>query len=185
MPRSEKLAITASPLSLEKGRQLYNAFLSRPRVAGGVRPSTYKRYRTVFDKFLAYALSHGITTWNSVTADQLTSYAGDLEGRGYAHKTLTNELTTLKETVKWMIQQGHLPGKEPIELKLHKAESESAYCYKQEEISAMVQYCQVDPKRRWHEEIITALACTGLQYPNLLHSVGRISIRDADAPADR
>src|SRR5262245_43149194 len=40
------------PLALARGRALYEAHVGRPRLTGGARPATAKRYRAVFDKFL-------------------------------------------------------------------------------------------------------------------------------------
>ena len=80
------------------------------------RQSTQKRYRAVFDKFVSFAKSKGISTWNAVAGDTLTAYATNLEEEGYQYKTLVNELTTLKQAIKWMIEAGHLHGKQPIEL---------------------------------------------------------------------
>ena len=139
VPRSERNTPAPRSLTLAEGRRLYEAHIARPRVTGGVRKSTVKRYRTVFDKFLPFAASKGVTVWNGVTPQLLTAYAADLEHKGYAYKTQINELTTLKQAIKWLIEANHLTGTKPIELKLRRAESESAYCYRPEEIRAM--YC--------------------------------------------
>jgi integrase len=155
-------------LPLEDGRKHYEKFVARPRVAGGTRKSTQKRYRTVFDKFIAFATARGITVWNVVTAEVLTDYAAFLEGKGYAHKSQVNELTTLKQAFKWMTKQGHLSGLKPIDLKLRKAESEPAYCYRASEVKAMVQHCRSEKSLRWLADIIVALACTGLRIAELV-----------------
>ena len=128
-PRSAESNNRGRPLPLADGRKLYEQHIARPRVTGGVRQSTKRSYRSVFDKFIPFATRRGVTVWNGVTASLLNRYAEHLEGKGYAHKTLVNELTTLKQAVKWMIQAGHLKGTKPIELKLRKAESQPAYCY--------------------------------------------------------
>ena len=129
----------ACPLTLEDGRKLYEQHIARPHV----------------------------TVWNVVTANLLVNYADHLQREGYAHKTLVNELTTLKQAVKWMIEQEHLRGMEPIKLKLRKAESEPAYCYRGVEIQAMVQHCRASEALLWLADIITALACTGLRIAEL------------------
>lgn len=97
-------------MSLAEGRKLYEQHVARPRVTGGVRKSTQKKYRSVLDKFLPFATSRGVTTWNGVTAELLNAYVADLEAMDYAHKTQSNELITLKQAVKWLIKQGHLQG---------------------------------------------------------------------------
>jgi integrase len=154
-------------LSLEDGRKLYERHITRPRVAGGVRAATQKRYRTVFDKFEAYSQGRGVTVWNGVSAQLLVDYAAQLECDGYAHKTLVNELTTLKQAIKWLIQEGHLQGMKPIELPLRKAESQPAYCYRGEEVQAMVAHCQAREPLQWLGDVIVALACTGLRIAEL------------------
>lgn len=167
IPRGVEIDTPVRPLAMEEGRRLYEAHISRPRVTGGVRSSTAKRYRAVFDKFLPFALSRGVSVWNGVTAELLNSYASYLENKGYAYKTLTNELTTLKQAIKWLIQAGHLHGMKPIDLKLRKAESERAYCYRPEEVCAMIEYCQQKEELHWLADIIIALACTGLRISEL------------------
>jgi integrase len=163
-PRNDEVG---KPLPLEEGRKSYEKHIARSRVTGGVRKSTQKRYRTVFDKFIPFAKSLGIHNWNSVAADVLNSYANHLEKKDYKHKTLVNELTTLKQAVKALIELGHLPGMTPIDLKIRKAESEPAYCYRGAETAAMIQLCCSEPSLRWLADVIIALACTGLRIAEL------------------
>lgn len=165
--RSPEATPAARALPIDEGRKLYETHVSRPRVTGGVRKSTQKRYRAVFDKFVPFAISRGVTVWNGVTATLLNEYAADLEDKGYAYKTLLNELTTLKQAIGWMSQAGHLHGVKPIDLKLRKAESERAYCYRPEEVRAMIEFCRAKPKLQWMADLIIALACTGLRISEL------------------
>jgi integrase len=167
IPRSAESSTRGPSLPMGEGRALYEKHIARPRVTGGVRKSTQKRYRTVFDKFIPFATARGVTVWNGVTAELLTAYAAHLENQGYAHKTLVNELTTLKQTVRWMIRQGHLQGMKPIELRVQKAESEPAYCYRPREVKAMVEYCRARTSLKWLGDVIIALACTGLRIAEL------------------
>lgn len=166
-PRSSPTVQTALPLLLSDGRTLYEKHIRRPRITGGVARSTAKRHRTVFDKFLTFAVSIGVETWNQVTADVLNQYARSLEIKGYASKTLSNELTTLKQAVRWLIEADHLPGVEPIQLRLRKAESQRPYCYRRAEVEAMIEFCRDHPKLTWLGDVITALACTGLRISEL------------------
>src|SRR5262249_9935456 len=53
-------------LSLAEGRRLYLQHVTRPRVGGGARPASAKRYRAVFDKFERFASGEGVSTWNQV-----------------------------------------------------------------------------------------------------------------------
>lgn len=163
IPRTESEVEQNRPIFLEQGRKLYEAHIGRPRVTGGVRASTKKRYRAVFDKFIPFAQSQDIKFWNNVTSKLLNLYAAFLENDGYAHKTLVNELTTLKQAMRWLIEDGHLKDMKPIDLKLRKAESQPAYCYRPQEVRAMLDLCKCDPELTWLGEVVTALACTGLR----------------------
>ncbi len=174
IPRSITINSQGIPLPLLDGRRLYETHSSRPQVTGGIRESTQGRYRSIFDKFLLFASDQGVAAWNTVTADLLTQYASNLERRGYAQKTIADELTTVKQAVKWLIQAGHLQGMKPIVLKVQKAECERAYCYRPAEVAAMVQHCQSGDGPAWLGNVIVALACTGLRIAEL------VSLRWAD-----
>jgi integrase len=78
-----------------------------------------------------------------------------------------NEWTVLKQAIKWLIEAGHLPGKDPVQLPLKKAESSRAYCWTQEEVAAIVKYCRGNPNVAWIGDVSTALACTGLRISEL------------------
>jgi len=168
IPRSARTESAASPLLLTEGRRLYEQHVARPGVTGGVRKSTQKKYRSVLDKFLPFAAGRGVTTWNGVTSELLCAYVADLESKGYANKTLSNELITLKQAVKCLIKQGHLQGMKPIELSVRKAESERAYCYRGEEVRAMIEHCRAIDALHWLANVIIALACTGLRIAELV-----------------
>ncbi|WP_254509344.1 tyrosine-type recombinase/integrase [Anatilimnocola floriformis] len=154
-------------LTLLAGRQLYEEYLGRPRISGGVKPSTKKRYKTVFDKFLEFAQTNNVTAWNDVDKRILNRYAAHLESRDYKTKTLRNELTTLGQAIRWLVEEEHLTGYEPPKLKLKKVESERAYCYEPAEVSAMVAHCRERSDLDWMASVITGLACTGLRISEL------------------
>jgi integrase len=69
--------------------------------------------------------------------------------------------------VKWLIDDGYLPGKERISVRFGKVESERAYCWRPEEVAAIIQYCQVHPNIAWLGDVVIALACTGLRISEL------------------
>jgi integrase len=177
-PRSSQPESSPTPLELGVGRKLYEEYLARPRSVGGVKPSTRKRYRPVFDKFLPYAQSQVVTDWRDVDAGLLTRYAGYLEKLPRSPKTQRNELVVLVQTVKWLIDSGHLFGKERIKLKFGKIESERAYCWRTEEVAAIVQFCQAHPKIAWLGDVVVALACSGLRISEL----AAMRWRDIDLP---
>jgi len=154
-------------LSLAEGRRLYGAHIGRSRITGGVKESTKKRYRAVFDKFLPWAAKNGIGDFHQVDADVLNRYAAHLEKKEYAQKTLLNELTTLKQCVRWLIDDGKLIGCEPIKLKLRKVESQRAYCYRESEVRAIVARCRQVASLGWIGDVVTALARTGMRIDEL------------------
>jgi integrase len=167
IPKTEAVIKVATELSLAEGRRLYEAHIGRARVTGGVKESTKKRYRAVFDKFIPWAVKHGIAGFQQVDADVLNSYATHLEKEGFAPKTLLNELTTLKQTVRWLIEEKKLIGREPIKLKLRKIESQRAYCYQPAEVAAILERCRQVPSLRWIGNVVTGLACTGMRIDEL------------------
>jgi integrase len=154
-------------LPLAEGRRLYEEHIGRPRVTGGVKESTKRRYRAVFDKFLAWGAKNGVGDFRRVDANALNRYAASLGKKDYAQKTLYHELTTLKQCVKWLIDAGHLVGCEPVLLKLRKVESQRAYCYKPAEVEAILQRCREVPELGWIGDAVTGLAFTGMRIEEL------------------
>jgi len=154
-------------LPLEEGRRLYMDFVGRARVAGGVRPSSRKRYRAVFDKFLAYASGRGLTTWDQITAQTLLDYAAHLEADDYAYRTQYLELTTLKQAISWMTKKGHLPADRRVDLPLEKAQGTDTYCWREEEVTAMLEHCRAQPELAWLAGVLLALSTTGLRISEL------------------
>ena len=70
-----KTTSTPGLLTLGEGRRLYEGNLARPRVVGGVRNSTAKRYKAIFDKFFAFLAS-------KATKCKLPRHAGRKEFQG-------------------------------------------------------------------------------------------------------
>jgi hypothetical protein len=103
----------------------------------------------VFDKFIKYAISISVGSWNEVTKDTLTAYATHLADDNYAPKTLRNELVTLVQAQKWMLNEKHLVGVEPIRVSVQSVESQRAYCYTPEEVAAMVAHCLDNADLTW------------------------------------
>jgi integrase len=154
-------------LSLDEGRRLYLEFVGRARVAGGVRPSSRKRYRAVLDKFLEYVRGKGLTAWNSVKSQTLLGYAEHLDLQGYAPRTEYMELTTLKQAILWFVKRKYLPADCRIELPLEKPEGTDTYSWKVEEVRAMLKHCRAIPQLQWLSDVIIALAMTGLRISEL------------------
>ena len=168
--RADRAALDAAPpeaLVLEQGRALYEAHVARPRVTGGARPSTAKRYRAVLDKFTAFCRERGVTRWDQITRAVLEGYAAWLDAEGYAYASEYLELTTLKQALKWFVEVGRLPASCLFRLPLTKPQGTDTYCWTPEEVRAIVAHCAADPELAWLGQVLTALACTGLRISEL------------------
>jgi integrase len=155
------------PLTLAEGRQRYLDHVGRARVVGGARPQSVKRYRPVFDKFEVFAKDEDVAYWNQVDRRALEKYAAFLDGEGYAYATEYLELTTLKQVIKWLVTDGRLPSSCLVHLHLKKPQGTTTYCWRAEEVRAIVEFCNSKPELVWLGEVVTALACTGLRISEL------------------
>ncbi len=170
---------SAELLSLAEGRPLYLQHVNRPRVVGGARPTSVKRYRAVLDKFEAFAKSEGIGHWNQVNHRTLEAYAAHLEAEGYAYATEYLELATLKQMVKWLVDEGRLPPSSEIRLPLAKPQGTNTYCWRTDEVLAMIRHTREHPELNWLGDVLTALVCTGLRISELA------ALRRTDIDFDR
>jgi len=166
---ADRAALKTAPalLSLEEGRRLYLAHVGRPALVGGARAVSVKRYRSVFDKFERFALEEGITAWDQVSRRTLESYAAHLDDEGYAYATEYLELTTLKQVVKWLVEAEHLSSSCLVRLPLSKPQGTTTYCWRTEEVKAMVHLCRDNAHLDWLGGVLVALACTGLRISEL------------------
>lgn len=168
-PREEIAITSTTPLPLDQGRKLYEDHLKRPRVSGGVRSTTSKRYRAIFDKFIAFAIGQGVPSWNAVTRHTLEAYASHLDRNDYAGKTLRQELTVVIQAHKWLMEEKHVIGAEALRLTMRKVEGERAYCYTTPQVEAMVNQCQSLPALGWrdHHPNMHRLEDFGIGFPSL------------------
>lgn len=171
-----------NPLDLDEGRRLFEEHNARPRILKGIKPTSEKRYRAVLDKFIAFAKSVGLRTWNQIDTAALKRYAKFLEGEDYAYATVYLELTTLKSVVKWLKRSGHLESGALIDLTLDKPQgTTTTYCWRPEEVQAMIEWCKQKPELHWQHGVIVALACTGLR----ISEVASLRWSDVDLEANR
>lgn len=154
-------------LSLDDGVDLYRAHVQRPRVTRGAGPKSWKRYRAVFDKAIPFFKETGIRFWNQLRKHHLESYAAWLDGEGYAYRTEFLELTTLKQANNHLIEEGHLPADCRIRLPLTKPTGTDTYCWRPEEVVAMLSLCERTPDLNWLGDVLTALAYTGMRISEL------------------
>jgi integrase len=159
---SEKL------VTLEQGQELYLRHIRRPSVMGGVKPASVKRYRAVLNKFVQFCHGEGIHHWNGVTKLVVGAYGAWLDDdQGYAYATEYLEITTIKQSVKWMVGEKHLPSSCLIALPLKKPQDTTTYCYKTEEIEAILTRCYEREDLIWLGDVILALSHTGLRIGEL------------------
>jgi hypothetical protein len=92
----------------------------------------------MLDKFEAFALEERIVTWNQVNGRTLEAYAAHLDDEGYAYATEYLERTTIKQMVKWLVQEGRLPPTCVIRLPPAKPQGTTTYCWRVEEVRTMV-----------------------------------------------
>jgi integrase len=154
-------------LSLEDGVALYQRHVERPAIAGGASPETSKRYRAVYDKLLPFLKRRHVLNWKQVGKAQILEYAAWLDDEGYAPRTEYLELTTIKQTINWMIREGHLPAANRIDLRLSKPTGTDTYCWKPEEVTGILSHCSSDPKTAWLGDVLMALAYTGVRISEL------------------
>ncbi len=154
-------------LAIHEGRRLFEEHVARSPIIGGTKNSTQKRYRTVLDKLEAFAAKSNITDWHGIDEYFLKCHASNLEKMRLAPKTVYTEINVLKAAFKWLSGQGLIQAP-PLKLQTRKPNSQRAYCYKTEEVEAMLSHCDQSPKLAWLRHIITALASTGMRIEELL-----------------
>lgn len=164
---SEVTSGESTKLPLQEGVRLYFRHLELPQVAGGVSAGTVKRYRPIFDKLVPFLEKVRLEFWNQVKKSHLEDYAAWLDGESYAYATEYLEITVVKQAFNHWIETELLP----IECKIHfpmaKPTETDTYCYRPEEVQAMIQLCQEDRNLAWLADIITALVYTGMRISEL------------------
>jgi len=111
-----------------------------------------------------------------VTTSHLEAYSTWLEDREYAPRTQVHELITLKQIIGWLSESGNLVCGPKISLSVVKIDGTDTYCYTQEEVSAIAEYCLQNEKLRWLADVYIALATTGLRISEL----GSLRVSDYD-----
>ena len=159
---------TKEPLVLEEGRRLYMEHQSRPRSLGGVKTSSFKRYRAVMDKFIAFCKTEvKISNWDQVDTLVLEKYASWLDKNGYAYRTQYLEIICLKQVINWVVENELILKPAKINIKVSKARGSDTYCWMPVEVQAMTALCEANVKLHWLGGVIGALASTGLRISEL------------------
>ena len=158
----------SQPLPLKDGCELYLKHQSRPEILGGVAATTFKKQRSALDKLKLFCEQTGVHHWQQVTDDLLSLLAAKMESgfmnrpKGYAPKSIRNDLVTVKSAHSWLVKSKHLTGCDKLGLEIQKVEGEPHYCYTTEEVEAIVAHCR-ERKLLWELDRVIGLAATGLR----------------------
>lgn len=161
-PAPATSALLSSNLSIEEGWKRYLDHAARPLVMKGASPGTIKRYEAVRDHHLNYCRKHAVSTWLQFDKQQLEKFAGR-RSRKQAYRTVYLELTTLKSVSKWLVEERLIPSDCLLRYSLAKPQGTDAYCYRAEEVAAMVSLCNSTPELAWLANLILLLAHTGMR----------------------
>lgn len=155
-------------VSIARGWALFMENRGRPPVLGGVNKNSLKRYRAVRDKHATFCETTELRTWDQVDQNSLMRYGSWLQ-RKYdsAPATVLLELNTICSVVKWLVGQQQLPSTCRFSLGLPKIETSDTYCYRREEVAAMLDYCKANPQLMWLADIIVALTTAGVRIGEL------------------
>lgn len=163
-----QVILDSQMLPLKAGRTEYETHIKRPQVTGGIRKTSQKRYRAVLDKFEIFCAKNRFVSWQQINERTLQQYATYLESLDYAWRTIYLEINTIKQIVNWLIQQKILNQEQKIQLSLERAKGTSTYCWRPEEVSAILTHCQQDELLGWLHVVVKSLACTGLRIGELI-----------------
>jgi integrase len=155
-------------LTLADGRRFYEEHTSRPRLVGGVKERTQTRNAVALNKFIEWAKSQGIESFNVIDTKTMNRYAAFLDTKN-APKTIKNELVTIKSCINYLTKEDLLIGAPTIKLTLGKVESQKAYCYRATEVNAIIALCRASSSLQWLGDVIVVLACTGMRISELIN----------------
>ena len=139
----------------------------RPELTGGVRKSTYRIYASNLESALKFFEPNRIKYWNQIDAHVLEKYVRYLGDKKLAPKTIAEKVKQIKQAMKWLIEEGHLSGCEPVKLKLARFESQRNYCWTTYEVEAILAHCKADPGLAELHDVSLCLAATGLRISEL------------------
>jgi integrase len=155
-------------VSISAGWDWFQRHTSRPDVVGGAGPKTQARYRAVRQKHESFCFEKLVRTWNQVDKKHIVAYCTHLKSRKYADATVYLELTTLKQILKFLIEEEHLlPESSRVRLTLHRSHQSNTFCPSREQVKAMLDFCCNTPTLHWMADVITALCTTGMRIGEL------------------
>ena len=158
---------TAVSLPLAECWTLYLNSLEGRRAIEGISAKTLKRYRAVRDKFLEFCLKRGVNNCRQITKSLLMAYAAWLAEEDYAYATRYLELTTIKQLVRFLIDEKHLPVEAAFKLPMKKPDETDTYCYSPKEVEAILHRCQTNADLAWLHRVVATLIYTGMRISEL------------------
>ena len=157
----------SADIAIADGWRQYLAFQARSEVTGG-SPSISERYRSVSVRHTQYCQSRGIRGWQEIDRRHIERYGDFLHEQEFAANTQHLELTALKAVKNFLVEEGLLPESARVRISLQRSQESTTYCYRRDEVQAMLQLCQTDPDLHWLGDILLTLACTGLRISELI-----------------
>ncbi|WDI41070.1 tyrosine-type recombinase/integrase [Bremerella sp. P1] len=153
-------------VTIEDGWQAFLDDRDRGQVQGGVSPTTLKRYRAVRAHHEAFAKKKGITEWQQFGKQEFVAFGKERE-KVAEPRTVFFELNLVKSVNLWLVHEEMLPEQLRLRVKLPKPKGTSTYCYRQQEISAMVRQCEAAQELEWLRLVILGLTYTGMRISEL------------------
>jgi integrase len=154
---------TAVFLPVVDGWTFYMNSIEGRRAIEAVSAKTLKRYRAVRDKFITFCQKRGITNCRQITKARLLEYAAWLAENDYAYATRYLELTTIKQLIRFLIEENHLPASSAFKLKVKKPQETDTYCYTPVEVETILNHCQANKDLDWLYRVIATLIYTGMR----------------------
>lgn len=155
-------------VSIAEGWNAFDRHTARPDVLGGAGSKTQARYRAVRQKHQAFCAEKLVRSWNQVEKKHVLAYGTHLKSRGYSDATVYLESTTLKQVVKFLIEEEHrLPESARIRLRLRRSHHSDTFCPGRNHVQAMLEYCRKTTGLHWMGDVIIALGTSGMRIGEL------------------
>jgi hypothetical protein len=138
MPAIEAVA---KELTIADGWQRFLDHRGRPQLMGGVSSPTLKRYKQVRAHHLEFCERHRLELWSQIDKT-VTENFGKWRGDSIADPTLKFELELVVTVLKFLVEEKMLPASQLFRLRLSKPQGSDRYCFKREEVAAMIEYCR-------------------------------------------
>jgi site-specific recombinase XerD len=155
-------------VSIAEGWNAFDRHTARPDVLGGAGSKTQARYRAVRQKHEAFCAEEFVRSWNQVDKKHVLDYGTHLKCCDYSDATIYLESTTLKQVVKFLIEEEHrLPESSRIRLHLRRSHQSDTFCPGRNHFQTMLEHYRKTSGLGWMGDVITALGTTGMRIGEL------------------